>query len=164
MKDKTRPMRDSNGRFVKGHKPLIRPKYLCAKYYPKLYCNTCYMGSICPEYHAGYVCAHIKKLKKFKTRNADEVFEALADLTDYSIFRVQQMAVSENLSGELDPNLTKQIGVAMKQAMLMYQLHMQRERGKQIGSPVSKETLDGLINHFREQQAMEYDENSLSPA
>ena len=63
--ERDRPMRDSGGRFVKGHKPIRRPKYELMQKNPRLLCMTCYRRGTCPDYHKRYVCAHRREFRRF---------------------------------------------------------------------------------------------------
>ena len=123
-----RPMRDSKGRFVKGHKPLVRPKYKRMKENPKLICKTCYKKNVCPEYHPDFVCLYKREFKKYKTRKIDEVMEKLGAESNETHADLQFAHIQEMVSGEFLPKTSRLLGRLMNQLFLLCYLHMQIDR------------------------------------
>lgn len=93
------PVRDSKGRFVKGQQKVRKPKNVYSELYPKLVCDTCYKSGDCPQYKAGYVCAFDKALKKFDTRNLDDVMDIMHSMVNMNIQRMQRAMMFENMDG-----------------------------------------------------------------
>ena len=145
-------MRDKAGRFVKGHRPLIRPKYVYSQNYPKLFCNTCYAGKSCPEYQEGLVCAYKKALKKYKTRNIDDVMDKMTSTADFSFAYMQWEMIQEALLGGVDPEVTRLIGKNCRYLYLMIQLLGEIEKSKSLPSPIDNQILERLLTQVREQQ------------
>jgi len=95
-----KPIRDQDGKFVKGHKPLVRPKYELLKKYPKLICDTCYLGMFCSDYLSGYVCTQKRELKRFiKNREIDAVLNELYLTTDWDNLKIQWLRTQEIIGG-----------------------------------------------------------------
>ena len=146
--------RGRNGQFLRGHEPIIRPKYVYSQYYPKLYCNTCWTGRICPEYKKGCICAYKKGLKSFKTRKIDDAIDGLSTKVDKNLSRLQYLAVSETMSGEvLDINISRLIARISSQLFLLYNLYVQKEYSKTVQTPIDDKTLESLLTRIRTQSA-----------
>lgn len=93
------PVRDSKGRFVKGQQKVRKPKNIYSDKYPKLVCDTCYKSGDCPQYKAGYVCAYDRALKKFDTRNLDDIIDAMQSMTNVNLQRMQRAMMFETMDG-----------------------------------------------------------------
>jgi len=128
-KDK-RPMRNYQGRFVKGHKPLIRPKYELMQKHPKLLCATCYLGCTCPEYQKGCVCTHKREFSKFITRDANDVVLMLQSTTESSLAEMQFAMVQETISGVFSHKVSRLINKNSKRLLLLNQLYEQIDNSK----------------------------------
>lgn len=121
------PVRDEKGRFLKGQKKVRKPKQLWSKYFPKLSCDTCYKAGECPEFKPGHVCAYEKIFKKFKTRDLQDVIDAMTSMADLNLERMQRLMLFETLDGGMpDPSLTAMIDQNMKLLMTIKQLHENR--------------------------------------
>lgn len=103
-------VRDEKGRFLKGQKKVRKPKSLGSKHFPKLACNTCYKAGECPEYKPDHACAFDKIFKKFKTRNTEDVLDAMHGMADLNMERMSRLAFFETMDGGMpDPTLTSMI-------------------------------------------------------
>ena len=121
------PVRDEKGRFLKGQKKVRKSKQLWSKHFPKLACDTCYKAGECPEYKPGHVCAYEKIFKKFKTRDLQDVIDAMTSMADLNLERMQRLMLFETLDGGMpDPSLTAMIDQNMKLLMTIKQLHENR--------------------------------------
>lgn len=108
------PVRDANGRFLKGQQAVLKPKNLYSSKYPKLACDTCFNAQRCPQYKAGYVCAYNKMFKRFDTRNQGDVVRAMQSIVDFSLSRLQLGMLTETLNGGIpDPNVTNMMNQSM---------------------------------------------------
>lgn len=117
------PVRDSKGRFVKGHQKVRKPKSVYSEKYPKLVCNTCYKSGDCPQYKAGYVCAYDRALKKFDTRNLDDIMDAMQSMTNVNLQRMQRALMFETMDGGMPtPEVTGLIDQNMRLLQKMKEL------------------------------------------
>lgn len=108
------PVRDAEGKFLKGQKAVARPKKLYSKKYPKLACDTCFNAQKCPEYKAGYACAYNKMFDRFDTRDMGDIIQAMQGIVDYSLTRLQRGMLTETLEGGLpDANVTNMMNQSM---------------------------------------------------
>lgn len=103
------PIRDEQGRFLKGQKKVLKPKKVFSKKFPKLACDTCYAAQKCPEYKAGYACAYNKIFDKFETRNMEDIIQAMQGIADFSLSRLQKVMMFEILDGGLPSADTTQL-------------------------------------------------------
>ena len=62
-------------------------------------CDNCIERNSCPEFKRGYVCAYDKVFSKFDTRNPQDVVDALYEMANVSVSRLQRALVQENLDG-----------------------------------------------------------------
>lgn len=92
------PARDSKGRFTGGHITKVTKKTLLGNT-PKIMCDNCIERNSCPEFKRGYVCAYDKVFSKFDTRNPQDVVDALYEMANVSVSRLQRALVQENLDG-----------------------------------------------------------------
>lgn len=123
------PVRDSQGRFLKGQKQVLKPKKLYSNKYPKMACDSCINAQKCPEYKAGYACAYNKMFERFNTRDMGDVIQAMQGIVDFSMMRLQRGMLTETLEGGLpDPSVT-----AMMNQTMGYLTQLQRmyESGSQ---------------------------------
>lgn len=123
------PVRDAQGRFIKGQKKVLKPKKLYSNKYPKMACDSCINAQKCPEYKAGYVCAYNKMFDRYNTRDMGDIVQAMQGIVEYSLVRLQRGMMTETMEGGLpDPN----VSVMMNQSMgLLSQLQRMYEVGSQ---------------------------------
>ena len=123
------PVRDENGRFLKGQRQVMKPKKLYSAKYPKLACDTCYNAQKCPEYKAGYACAYHKMFERFDTRDMGDIIQAMQGIVDFNMGRLQRAMLSEMLNGGMiDPAVSQ----LMNQNMgFLNQLKQMYEYGNQ---------------------------------
>ena len=145
MTENQRPQRNKQGQFLVGHEPLIRPTYIYMKHFPKLYCNTCYKGAVCPDYREGFVCAYKKGLRKYKTRNIEEVLAALYNEFNYKNTEYWQKTIVGRITGEFDETLPKVSNKCGRLCELIFHLNMQLERSRSANSPISNDTLEQFL-------------------
>lgn len=123
------PIRDANGKFLKGQKQVLKPKKMYSEKYPKTSCDSCMMAQKCPEYKAGYVCAYNKMFSRFDTRDMGDVIQAMQGITDFSLMRLQRGMMFEMMEGGLpDPNVTNMMNQSMT---LLNQMQRMYETGSQ---------------------------------
>ena len=123
------PVRDEQGRFLKGQKQVSRPKKLYSNKYPKLACDMCINAQRCPEYKAGYVCAYNKMFQRYDTRNMADVIQGMQGIVDLSMQRLQRAMLTEVMNGGLpDPNVSQMMNQSMQ---LLNHLHKMYEYGSQ---------------------------------
>ena len=123
------PVRDEQGKFLKGQRKILKPKKMFSKKFPKLACDTCYAAQKCPEYKSGYACAFNKIFDKFETRNMEDIIQAMQGIVDLSMQRLQRSMLSEVLNGGLpDPNVSQMMNQSMQ---LLNHLHKMYEYGSQ---------------------------------
>lgn len=109
------PVRDANGRFLKGQKKVLKPKKLYSAKYPKMACDTCYGAQKCPEYKAGYVCAYNKMFNRFDTRDMTDVIQGMQGIVDFSMQRLQRGMMFEMMDGGIaDPIVTSMMDQTMR--------------------------------------------------
>lgn len=109
------PVRDENGKFLKGQTRVRKPKNLYSDKFPKLACDTCYAGGTCTEYEAGMVCAFNKMFKRFDSRNMVDVIESMQGMVNLNLERMQRLMVFEVLDGGMiDGNLSALIDQNMR--------------------------------------------------
>jgi hypothetical protein len=117
-------VRDENGRFLKGQRAVRKPKQLYSQHFPKLACNTCYKAGECPEFKPDHACAFDKVFKKFKTRNMDDLIDAMHGMADLNLERMQRLMLFETMDGGMaDPVLTGMIDQNLNIMMKMKQLN-----------------------------------------
>ena len=122
------PVRDKNGKFLKGQRQVLKPKKLYSSKFPKLACDNCINAQKCPEYKAGYVCAYNKMFDRYNTRDMGDIIQAMQGITDFSMQRLQRAMVTEMLNGMPDPNVSN----LMNQSMgLLERLQRMYECGSQ---------------------------------
>ena len=118
------PVRDEKGRLVKGQKVFHRPKKLYGENMPKMSCNSCYKAQDCPDYKEGYVCAYNKMFKRFNTRNASDIMDALHGMVELNLERLQRMAFFEIMDGGMaDPNVSALIDQNTKLLNMLQQMN-----------------------------------------
>ena len=123
------PVRDENGRFLKGQKAVKKPKKLYSNKYPKMACDQCFNAQKCPEYKAGYVCAYNKMFERYDTRDMGDVIQAMQGIADYSLIRLQRAMINETMNGGIpDPAVSQMMNQAMA---LMAQMQRMYETGSQ---------------------------------
>lgn len=123
------PVRDENGRFLKGQKSVKKPKKLYSQKYPKMACDQCFNAQRCPEYKAGYVCAYNKMFERFDTRDMGDVIQAMQGIVDYSLGRLQRGMINEMMNGGIpDANVSNMMNQTMG---LLTQLQRMYECGSQ---------------------------------
>ena len=123
------PVRDENGRFLKGQKAVKKPKKLYSNKYPKMACDQCFNAQKCPEYKAGYVCAYNKMFERYDTRDMGDVIQAMQGIVDYSLGRLQRGMMTEMINGGIpDPMVSNMMNQSMS---LLTQLQRMYECGSQ---------------------------------
>lgn len=123
------PVRDAQGRFIKGQKQVLKPKKLYSNKYPKMACDSCINAQKCPEYKAGYACAYNKMFERFNTRDMGDIIQAMQGITEFSLVRLQRGMLTETMEGGIpDPNVTNMMNQTMS---LLTQLQRMYESGSQ---------------------------------
>ena len=123
------PVRDSNGKFVKGQRQVLKPKKLYSEKYPKMACDVCINAQKCPEYKAGFVCAYNKMFQRYNTRDMGDIIQAMQGIVDLSMQRLQRSMMTEILQGGIpDPNVSNMMNQSMA---LLSQLQKMYECGSQ---------------------------------
>lgn len=121
-------VRDNKGRFIKGQKRVRNRKNIYSEKYPKMSCNTCYAAQSCPEFKEGYVCAFNKMFKRFDSRNAEDVLDAMSSMVNLNMERMQRVAIFEMLDGgSPDSNLTNMIDQNMRLLQQMREVQNSQE-------------------------------------
>lgn len=108
------PQRDANGKLLKGHQCLKKPKNIYSKKFPKFACDTCYAAAKCAEYKAGYVCAYQKLFTGFETRNLDDIIQAMHGMVNHNLSRMQRAMVMETINGTIDGEVSDLIDQNMR--------------------------------------------------
>ena len=120
------PVRDAQGRFIKGQTKVLKPKKLYSNKYPKMACDSCINAQRCPEYKAGYACAYNKMFERFNTRDMGDIIQAMQGIADFSMMRLQRGMIAEVMSGGLpDPSVTNMMNQTwgyMSQLQKMYEV------------------------------------------
>lgn len=123
------PVRDAQGRFIKGQKQVLKPKKLYSNKYPKMACDSCINAQKCPEYKSGYACAYNKMFERFDTRDMGDIIQAMQGIVDFSLVRLQRGMLTEVMEGGLpDPNVSNMMNQSMA---LLSQLQRVYECGSQ---------------------------------
>lgn len=123
------PVRDAQGRFIKGQRQVLKPKKLYSNKYPKMACDSCINAQKCPEYKAGYACAYNKMFERFNTRDMGDIIQAMQGITEFSLVRLQRGMLTETMEGGLpDPSVTNMMNQTMG---LLTQLQRMYESGSQ---------------------------------
>ena len=118
------PVRDAQGRFIKGQKRVLKPKKLYSNKYPKMACDSCINAQKCPEYKAGYVCAYNKMFDRYSTRDMGDIVQAMQGIAEYSLVRLQRGMLTETMEGGLpDPNVTMMMNQTMGLLSQMQRLY-----------------------------------------
>lgn len=135
-------VRDESGKFVKGQQKVRKPKNIYSEKYPKLNCDTCYKSGDCPEYKAGFVCAFDKMFKRFDTRNAEDVVDAMSTMVNHNLERLQRAMMFETMDGGMiTPEVT---GLIDQNAKLLEKLQqIQQLRAQTILQQRRTITADG---------------------
>ena len=144
-------VRDDKGRFLKGQQAVRKPKNIYSKKYPKLNCDTCYKSGDCPEYKPGYVCAFDKMFKRFDTRNAEDVIDAMSSMINHNLERLQRAMMFEIMDGGMaTPEVT---GLIDQNAKLLEKLQQLRQLSSQtiiqqrrIYTPDGTETIENSMS------------------
>lgn len=122
-------VRDEKGRFLKGQKKVRKPKSLGSKFFPKLACNTCYKAGECPEYKPDFACAFEKEFKKFKTRDINDLQDAMMGMADANMERLQRLLLFETMDGGMaDPTVSAMIDQNMRLMDSVRRLHEQQNQ------------------------------------
>lgn len=146
------PVRDEQGRFLKGQKQVARPKKLYSNRYPKLACDMCVNAQKCPEYRAGYVCAYNKMFNRYNTRDVADVIQGMQGIVDLSMQRLQRAMLTEVLNGGMpDPNVSQLMHQSMQyltQLQRMYEYGSQEviKQTKVLRADGSQETTTQISN------------------
>ena len=146
------PVRDANGRFLKGQKQVLKPKKLYSNKYPKMSCDACINAQRCPEYKAGYVCAYNKMFERYNTRDMVDVIQAMQGIVDFSLVRLQRGMMTETMNGGIpDPavsNMMNQTMGLLTQLQRMYECGSQEviRQTKVVRSDGTQETTTQVSN------------------
>jgi hypothetical protein len=109
------PIRDSQGRFVKGQQKVRKQKNVYSSKMPFLNCNVCYKAGDCPEYKPGYVCAYKKVFSQFDTRNMEDIIDAMQSMANTNLTRMQRAMMFEVMDGGMaTPEVTMLIDQNMR--------------------------------------------------
>ena len=124
------PVRDAQGRFIKGQRQVLKPKKLYSNKYPKMACDSCINAQKCPEYKAGYACAYNKMFERFNTRDMGDIIQAMQGIVDFSMMRLQRGMLIETMNGGglPDPSVTGMMNQTMS---YLTQLQRMYETGSQ---------------------------------
>lgn len=123
------PVRDAQGRFIKGQTQVLKPKKLYSNKYPKMACDSCINAQKCPEYKAGYACAYNKMFDRYNTRDMGDIIQAMQGITEFSLVRLQRGMLTETMNGGIpDPNVSNMMNQTMG---LLNQLQRMYECGSQ---------------------------------
>ena len=144
-------VRDEKGRFLKGQQAVRKPKNIYSKKYPKLNCDTCYKAGDCPEYRPGYVCAYDKLFKRFDTRNAEDVMDAMSSMINHNLERLQRAMMFETMDGGMaTPEVT---GLIDQNAKLLEKLQQIQQLSAQtilqqrrVYNPDGTETIENSLS------------------
>ena len=118
------PIRDANGRFLKGQTKVKKPKNIYSDLYPKMACDRCYASQRCAEYKSGMACAYNKLFKRFDTRNMEDLIMAIQSMVSLNLERMQRVAMFEILDGGMpDGNLTNFISQNMQLINSLMQMY-----------------------------------------
>lgn len=135
-------VRDEKGRFIKGQKAVRKPKNIYSEKYPRLVCDTCYKSGDCPQYKAGYICAFDKMMKRFDSRNYDDVVDAMASMVNTNLERMQRAMMFETMDGGfITPEVTGLIDQNMR--LLEKMQSIQNNKPKPILSQTRVVNSDG---------------------
>ena len=149
------PVRDKNGRFVKGQTKVLKPKKLYSNKYPKMACDSCVNAQRCPEYKAGYACAYNKMFERFNTRDMGDIVQAMQGIADFSMMRLQRGMLAETMNGGLpDPNVSAMMNQTwgyMAQLQRMYECGSQEviRQTKVLRADGTQETTTQVSNPQR---------------
>ena len=100
------PYRNKKGEIIGGKKQVGRPKKIYSDKYPKFNCDNCFQAAKCEHYKPGHICIYNKLFKRFDTRNATDIIQAMQSLVDFNLERTQRAMIMEMMSGMIDPNVT----------------------------------------------------------
>lgn len=93
----------------------------------KLACDTCMLHNACTLYREGAVCAvkgsdGVELSKHFGTRNAQAIITGLDQLLKSQVERLEDAAATEKVSGEPDPDVTRQYNAVFANATKLAKL------------------------------------------
>lgn len=93
----------------------------------KFMCDTCMLHNACKLYRQGSVCTvkgseGMELAKHFGTRNASAIINGLDQLLKKQVERVENRMAEEERSGEVDPDLTKDINSVMANGVKLAKL------------------------------------------
>lgn len=118
------PVRDANGRFLKGQKQVLKPKKLMSDKFPKMSCDRCFSAQKCPQYKAGYVCAFNEMFSRYSSRDTGDIIQAMQGITDFSLARLQKGMLQEMMGGGMpDPLVTQMMQQSMSYLQQMQKLY-----------------------------------------
>ncbi len=118
------PVRDANGRFLKGQKKVLKPKVMMSDKFPKMSCDRCFSAQKCPQYKAGYVCAYNEMFSRYSSRDQGDIIQAMQGITDFSLARLQKGMVQEMMGGGMpDPLVTQMMQQSMNYLQQMQRLY-----------------------------------------
>ena len=172
------PIRDEQGKFLKGRRQVLKPQKLYSKKYPKMACDSCFNAQKCPEYKSGYACAYNKMFDRFDTRDMGDIIQAMQGIVDFSLGRLQRGMLTEMLNGGMpDPNVSQMMNQSMgylNQLKQMYEYGNQevirqtkvmradgsQETTTQVSNPQRGGILESLFKGIQSEEPPKEDSNS----
>lgn len=116
-------VRDEKGRFLKGTKVVRKPKKLYGDAVPPLSCDVCYKAGECAYYNPGYVCAFAKEFSRFDTRDLRDVQDAMHEIVNVNITRLQRALYFESIDGGMpDDNVSKLMEQNMRYIKMLHDM------------------------------------------
>jgi hypothetical protein len=93
----------------------------------KILCDTCSLQNNCKYFRSGAVCSvpgaePIKLSRMFKTRNADDIIDALGTLASAGASRLERQMQIEEAIGDIDPEVSKMMGQVFDQGVKLAKL------------------------------------------
>lgn len=146
------PIRDEQGRFLKGQRKVMRPKKLYSAKFPKMSCDSCFEAQKCPNYKAGYVCAYNKMFSRYNTRDMGDIIQAMQGIVDFSMQRLQRSMMFEVMEGGMPSpdttNLMNQSMAMLRQLQNMYECGSQEvlRQTKVVRADGTQETTTQISN------------------
>jgi hypothetical protein len=97
---------------------------------PGLMCSNCAIGTECPEYNPGYVCAYESAFSAFPSRDQTMVLAAMRAIVDKNKTRLLRSYHYEEAvnGGQLDMNVTRQSTVVIEQLNTLLELERESVR------------------------------------
>ena len=117
------PVRDAKGRLLKGQQLVRKPKNIYSERMYKLSCDTCIKSATCPEYKEGYVCAFNKLFKRFNTRDARDIQDAIHSIVEKNNERLERAMMWETMDGGvIDPAVSQLMDTQIRYMQMIQQM------------------------------------------